>query len=123
MKEKLNQIGKLIQKNEKKVCDYLENNFLDHEFFSANWTLTLMANSMSNQNLMLFWDFLIIFGWKFFNYFIITILQFYENVIISCSQDELPFLMKNLLNSKQFDLDFKSIINETFYNMENRDLH
>ena len=122
MKEKLNQIGKLIQKNEKKVCDYLDKNFLDHEFFSANWTLTLMSNSMSNKNLMIIWDFMIIFGWKFFNYFIITILNFYENVIISCSQDELPFLMKNLLNSKQFDLDFKNIINETFYNMENREL-
>ena len=72
---------------------------------------------------MIFWDFMIIFGWKFFNYFVITVLNFYEKVIISSSQDELPFLMKNLLNSKQFDLDFKSIINETFYNMENRDLH
>jgi hypothetical protein len=81
-----------------------------------------MSNSMSNKNLMIIWDFMIIFGWKFFNYFIITILNFYENVIISCSQDELPFLMKNLLNSKQFDLDLKNIINETFYNMENRDL-
>ena len=122
MKEKLNQVGKLIQKNVKKVCDYLDKNFLDHEFFSANWTLTLMANSMSNKNLMIFWDFMIIFGWKFFNYFVITVLNFYEKVIISSSQDELPFLMKNLLNSKQFDLDLKNIINETFYNMENRDL-
>jgi hypothetical protein len=122
MKEKLNQIGILIQKNEKKVYDYLDKNYLDHEFFSANWTLTLMANSMKNKNLMIIWDYMIIFGWKFYYYFIITVLNFYENIIINSSQDDLPFLMKNLLNSKQFDLDFNNIINNTFYNMENHEL-
>ena len=122
MKEKLNQIGILIQKNEKKVYDYLDKNYLDHEFFSANWTLTLMANSMKNKNLMIIWDYMIIFGWKFYYYFIITVLNFYENIIIKSSQDDLPFIMKNLLNSKQFDLDFNNIINNTFYNMENHEL-
>ena len=77
---------------------------------------------MKNKNLMIIWDYMIIFGWKFYYYFIITVLNFYENIIIKSSQDDLPFLMKNLLNSKQFDLDFNNIINNTFYNMENHEL-
>ena len=75
--------------------------------------LTLFANSMENKYLFIVWDFLIIFGWKFFIFFVISILNKFKNEIRKVEQNNLTYFMKNLFKSKIFEKNFKNIIDET----------
>ena len=61
---------------------------------------------------------MIIFGWKFFYCFIIVIINFYQNDIISFDPDKISEFMKNLLFSNKFNANIESIINKTFIFME-----
>ena len=115
---KLKKIGGLIKIYSKKVNNYLEKNSLSHEFFTANWVVTLFSKSMNNENISLIWDYMIIFGWKFFYCFIIVIINFYQNDIISFDPDKISEFMKNLLFSNKFNANIESIINKTFIFME-----
>ena len=116
--KKLDKICTLIKNFCKKVSFYLENNNLSYEFFIANWVLTLFSNSMNIENLNLIWDFMIIFGWKFFYFFVISVINFYENDIISYNPDQISELKKNLLFSDKFIKNIENIINQTFHLME-----
>ncbi len=116
--KKLDKICTLIKNFCKKVSFYLENNNLSYEFFIANWVLTLFSNSMNIENLNLIWDFMIIFGWKFFYFFVISVINFYENDIISYNPDQISELKKNLLFSDKFIKNIENIINKTFHLME-----
>lgn len=111
---KMNMIGKLLRSHAKKVIEYLSRNGLTHDFFTANWILTIFANSMRTEILFKFWSFMIIFGWNFFNFFIVAILNKYANVIQFSEQTSLPLLMKNLLKTDVFESNFNSIIQDTF---------
>ena len=111
---KMNMIGKLLRSHAKKVIEYLSRNGLTHDFFTANWILTIFANSMRTEILLKFWSFMIIFGWNFFNFFIVAILNKYANVIQFSEQTSLPLLMKNLLKTDVFESNFNSIIQDTF---------
>ncbi len=73
---------------------------------------------MNIDNLNLIWDFMIIFGWKFFYFFVISIINFYENDIISYNPDQISELKKNLLFSDKFIKNIANIINQTFHLME-----
>ena len=111
---KMNMIGKILRSHAKKVIEYLSRNGLTHDFFTANWILTIFANSMRTEILLKFWSFMIIFGWNFFNFFIVAILNKYANVIQFSEQTSLPLLMKNLLKTDVFESNFNSIIQDTF---------
>ena len=86
---------------------------LNYEFFTTNWILTLFSNSMETNNLFYVWDFMIIFGWKFFRCFVVAVLIFFEKDIINASQNNLTYIMKNMLKNKMFNDNFKEIIFKT----------
>ena len=102
----------------KKYCPdisrYLESMHLSHEFFTTNWMITLFSNSMDDTYLFRVWDFLIIYGWKFFKYFVISILNFYKKNIFEEEQNKLTFYMKNILKNEIFKENFNTIIENTF---------
>jgi hypothetical protein len=87
---------------------------LSHEFFTTNWVITLFSNSMEELYLFIIWDFLIIYGWKFFMYFVVSILNIYKNNIMEEKQNKLTYLMKNLLKNDTFKKKFQEVINKTF---------
>ncbi len=113
LKKKLNNLEQNLSKFCPEIIKFLEISNLSHEFFTTNWMLTLFANSMENKYLFIVWDFLIIFGWKFFIFFVISILNKFKNEIRKVEQNNLTYFMKNLFKSKIFEKNFKNIIDET----------
>ena len=113
LKFKIEIIDSHLKLNCQKVYNYLKEIHLSHEFFSINWVITLFANSMDKNELFFLWDCLIIFGWKFFYYFIVSILKKYENKILDTDVSQMSFLMKNLLRSQRFKNNFLDIMEKT----------
>ena len=111
---KLKNIGFYLKKFCPEICNYLDSMNLGHEFFTTNWIITLFSNSMENKYLFIIWDFLIIFGWKFFIYFIVSILNIYKDNILEEEQNKLTYFMKNILRNDIFTQKFKDILNKTF---------
>ena len=111
---KLYNIGLYLKKFCPEISSYLERMNLSHEFFTTNWMITLFSNSMEERYLFIVWDFLIIYGWKFFRYFVVSILNIYKNNILEEEQNNLTFFMKNILKNEQFKVKFKDIINNSF---------
>jgi hypothetical protein len=68
---------------------------------------------METNNLFFVWDYMIIFGWKFFRCFVVAVLMIFENEILKASQDNITYIMKNMLKNKQFNSDFETIILST----------
>ena len=114
LNNKLNNIGQYLKKYCPEICKYLDSMKLSHEFFTTNWVITLFSNSMEEQYLFIIWDFLIIYGWKFFMYFVVSILNIYKNNIMEEKQNKLTYLMKNLLKNDTFKQKFQEVINKTF---------
>ena len=56
---------------------------------------------------------MIIFGWKFFNAFVISVLNKYKKIILNKQQNDLAIFMKNILKTKQFEIDFIELINNS----------
>ena len=110
----LRNIGLYINKYCPEICKYLDSMNLSHEFFTTNWMLTLFSNSMDNKHLFIIWDFLIIFGWKFFRCFTVSILNIYKDYILDEEQNKLTFFMKNILRNDIFEKNFQDILNKTF---------
>ena len=113
LKFKIEIIDSHLKLNCQTVYNYLKEIHLSHEFFSINWVITLFANSMDKNELFFLWDCLIIFGWKFFYYFIVSILKKYENKILDTDVSQMSFLMKNLLRSQRFKNNFLDIMEKT----------
>ena len=111
---KLYNIGLYIKKFCPEITRYLERMNLSHEFFTTNWMITLFSNSMEEKYLFIVWDFLIIYGWKFFRYFVVSVLNIYKNRILEEEQNNLTFFMKNILRNEQFKVKFKDIIDNAF---------
>ena len=114
----LNQLGSNLNKHCPEIVVFLKNSKLCHEFFSTNWILTLFANSMESEYLFIIWDFLIIFGWKFFMCFIVSVLNLNKKEFIGEEQNNLTFFMKNILRNKKFKENFNNIIDKSFSLME-----
>ena len=112
--KKLDNIGMYLKKYCPEIYNYLDSVFLSHEFFTTNWMITLFSNSMEEKYLFIMWDFLIIYGWKFFRYFIVSVLNAYKKNILEEEQNNLTFFMKKVLKSKQFKEQFEEIINKVF---------
>ena len=111
---KLEGVSNCLNKYIPKIKNFLGNMNLNYEFFIAGWVLTLFSNSMNNHYLFYIWDYMIIFGWDYFNCFIIAVLKRYENDILSVPQNKLTFYMKNILRNITFQKDFEEIIKSSF---------
>ena len=114
LNKKINLLGKYLEKFCPEIIKFLDNSKLSHEFFSTNWMITLFANSMESHYLFIMWDFLIIFGWKFFMCFCVSALNFFKKEIINEQQNNLTFFMKNIFRNEKFKGNFKQIINKSF---------
>ena len=119
LNEKLESLNIYIKKKCPNTCKYFDEMGLNYSFFTTNWVVTLFSNSMSKNHLSLIWDYMIIYGWKFFNCFIVAVLNLYENKIIRVEQNQLMALMKNILKNEDFCSDFSKIIENTFYFIDN----
>ena len=115
---KMNNIKLDLMKYCPEIFNYLESLSLNHEFFMTNWVITLFSNSMNDNLLFIVWDFLFIYGWKFFRFFSISILNTYKDSIMKEEQNQLTFYMKNILRTTQFQKDFIEIIDKTFILMD-----
>ena len=73
---------------------------------------------MDKDELFFLWDCLIIFGWKFFYFFIIAILKKYENKILNTDVSEMGYFMKNLLRTNEFKNCFFDIMEKTIKLMQ-----
>ena len=114
LNNKLNNIGHYLNKHCPEICKFLDTMKLNHEFFTTNWMLTLFSNSMEEKYLFIVWDFLIIYGWKFFRNFVACVLNMYKKNIMEEKQNKLTFLMKNMLKNDKFKNTFQEIIDNTF---------
>ena len=113
LKKNLNDLGKYLDTYCPEISKFFESWNLSHEIFSTNWILTLFANSMESKDLFIIWDFLIIFGWKFFMCFIVKVLNLFKKEIISEKQNNLNYFMKNILRNQKFKEKFNYIIDMT----------
>ena len=111
---KLENISNCLNNYIPEIKNYLANMNLNYEFFLAGWVLTLFSNSINNEYLFYIWDYMIIFGWDYFNCFVIAVLKKYENEILKLPQYKLTFYMKNILRNKKFEDDFEKIIESSF---------
>ena len=118
LKKNLNHLGEQLNTFCPEIVKFLKNSNLSHEIFSTNWMLTLFANSMESKYLFIIWDFLIIFGWKFFMGFIVSVLNLFKEEILNEEQNSLNFFMKNIFRIQKFKDKFNFIIDETFSFME-----
>jgi hypothetical protein len=111
--KKMEDINNFIKYKLPKLSRYLNEMKLNYEFFTTNWVLTLLANSMETKHLFYVWDYMIVFGWKFFKCFVVVVMMNFENEILNASQNNLTFIMKNMLKNEQFNSNFKLIIIKT----------
>ena len=112
--EEIGKFSEILKKYNPQIVNFFEKKFIYHEFFSTGWILTLFGNSMEPKNLFVCWNFMNIFGWKFFYCFVIQILRYYKQIIFRTNEDDLSHLMKNLLKNKQFSDDLPFILENTF---------
>ena len=115
--DQINKFSKILSKYIPDIIYYFDKKLINHEFFSTGWILTLFSNSMNYKNLFIVWNFMIIFGWKFFYCLVIQILIYYKKVIFNAEENKLNQLMKNLLKDKKFNQDLQKIINNVLFFM------
>ena len=114
----INKFAKILNKYIPDIINYFNEKLLNHDFFTTDWILTLFGNSMNSDNLFICWNFMIIFGWKFFYCFVIQILVFYQSVIFSTNENGLSQLMKNLLKEEKFSRNLPIIIEKALLFMQ-----
>ena len=114
----INKFAKILNKYIPDIINYFNEKLLNHDFFTTDWILTLFGNSMNSDNLFICWNFMIIFGWKFFYCFVIQILVFYQSIIFSTNENGLSQLMKNLLKEEKFSRNLPIIIEKALMFMQ-----
>ena len=114
----INKFSKILSKYNFDILNYFDENLIYHDFFTNDWILTLFSNSMNFKNLLVCWNFMTVFGWKFFYCFVIQILVYYKSLIFKTKDNALSQLMKNLLKEKKFSQDLPKIINNTLKFMQ-----
>ena len=116
---KLKYLSQILNKFCPEFVNHLSSKFVNHEFFSTGWLLTLFSNSMERSKLFICWCFMVIFGWKFFYSFVVELLLFYKESLLKISESKLSLKMKEILKGKQFIKDFNEIIKKTLTFMSN----
>ena len=114
----ISKFSKILSKYIPDIIHFFDEKLINHEFFSTGWILTLFSNSMNYSNLFICWNFMIIFGWKFFYCFVIQILIYYKNLIFNTKENDLSQTMKNLLKTQKFNQDMSKIINNALIFMQ-----
>ena len=114
VRKKLNEIERILKKFVPDLLKFLENNLLNHEFFTTQWIITIFANSVKPNNLFKVWDLAFVYGWKFLNNFIVAILLTFKQVIMEYEIYHLSTFMRNLLKSDLFDQSFLHILQLSF---------
>ena len=110
VRKKLNEVEKIIKRFIPDLFNFLDSNYLNHEFFTTQWIITIFANSVKPHNLFRIWDFAFIYGWKFLNFLIVSILLSFKQKILSFDVNHLSSFMKGLLKSDIFEQSFLKII-------------
>ena len=111
---KLKEIECCVDKWCPEIKKYLQTKLLNYDFFTCKWMITLFSNSMNIKYLFQLWDYMIIFGWKFFKFFVIAVIKFNEIKILNCSLEKITKTMNEILKTKEFEDNFINIINITF---------
>ena len=111
---KLKEIEYIVNKSCPSVNKHLKNIFLNYDFFTCKWMITLFSHFMNVKYLTKLWDFLIIFGWKFFNGFVISVIKFNERNILNSTLETITKIMNDILKTKLFENNFDKIIDCTF---------
>ena len=119
--KKSEKINNFIKIKLPKLNKFLSELKLNLEFFTTNWILTLFSNSMDNKYIFIIWDFMLIFGWKFFKFFILNVLIISESDILYSTQNNITFIKKNIFKNNKFENNFKGLINNTMRMMLNDD--
>ena len=124
LNQKLNEIECSVNKYCPEVNKHLQKIFLNYDFFTCKWMITLFSNQMNAKFLFQLWDYMIIFGWKFFKGFVISVIQYNENIIIKSSLETITKIMNNILKTKEFENNFDNMINKAleYINKENENL-
>ena len=108
-----NNINSFIIKQMPKFDKFLSDAKLNIEFFTANWILTLFADSMDTEFIVIIWDYMIIFRWKFVKYFILNILLIFENDILNTEYNNLTYFKKNIFRNEKFKTNFHKTLIDT----------
>ena len=112
--KKLEEIGSLIEKFIPSLTVYLDEFFLNHEFITTQWIITIFSSSVKPEFIFKIWDLFLIFGWDFLNYFIISILLEFKDSIFQCDINKLAVYIKNMLKTDKFEKNFMKIIMQAF---------
>ena len=115
--QKIKKLGLFLKKHIGELCEYLESNYVNHEFFTTNWVLTLFSNGMKRNLLFIVWDFMIVLGWDFFDYFAVELLLSFKTDIIECSITQISRYMRELVGMNEFEQRFPCIIERTLDKM------
>ena len=111
--KKLEKTNLLLIKKLPKLNKFLSNIKLNFDFFITNWILTLFSDSIDTEYLTIIWDFMCIFGWKFFEYFVLNVFILCENSILNSTQNNLTYIKKNILRNENFKKNFSKLIKDT----------
>ena len=111
---KLKEIEYIVNKWCPNVNKHLQKIFLNYDFFTCKWMITLFSHYMNEKYLMKLWDYLIIFGWKFFTGFVISVINLNEDIIINSSLETITKIMNDILKTQIFEKNFDKIIDRTF---------
>ena len=114
LNKKLNEIECSVNKSCPEVNKHLQKIFLNYDFFTCKWMITLFSNHMNVKYLFQLWDYMIIFGWKFFKGFVISVIKCNEEIIIKSSLETITKIMNDIFKTKEFENNFNNIINNTF---------
>ena len=116
--DEIQKFSNILARHIPDIISFFDEKLINHEFFSTGWILTLFSNSMNYKNLFICWNFMIIFGWKFFYCLVIQILIYYKSIIFQANENSLNQLMKNLLIDQKFKKDLPKIINKSLVFMQ-----
>ena len=114
LNQKIKEIEYTINKCCPEINKHLQKIYLNYDFLIIQWMITLFSNHMNIKYLFQLWDYMIIFGWKFFKGFVISVIQYNENIIIKSSLETINKNIKNILKTKEFENNFNNIINKAF---------
>ena len=120
--KKLEKINLLLMKKLPKLNKFLSNIKLNFDFFITNWILTLFSDSIDTEYLTIIWDFMGIFGWKFFEYFVLNVFILCENNILNSTQNNLTYIKKNIFRNENFKKNFNNLIKDTVHSLINDEI-
>ena len=120
--KKLEKINLLLMNKLPKLNKFLSNIKLNFDFFITNWILTLFSDSIDTEYLTIIWDFMGIFGWKFFEYFVLNVFILCENSILNSTQNNLTYIKKNIFRNENFKKNFNILIKDTVHSLINDEI-